>query len=172
MAQYHDQRGLNPTEELLIGRTHMSRRLERRSILRFVFSGAASVVLLPFASLTYAATLQFKADLKGSSEVPPAQTTGAGTVTVTFDQTTKRLTWNGTYSGLTGPATGAHFHGPAEPGRNAGVALTIRPATSPFMGSATLTDAQATDLIAGRWYVNIHTNANEGGELRGQLVKM
>src|ERR1700733_4171673 len=113
----------------------MSQPLERRSMLRFGFGGAASAVLLPFTSPTYAATLQFKADLKGSSEVPPTQTTGTGTVTVTFDPTTKQLTWDGTYSGLTGPATGVHFHGPAEPSKNAGVALTMRPATSPLKGS-------------------------------------
>ena len=100
---------------------------------------------------------RFKADLKGSSEVPPTQTTGTGTVTVMFNPMTKQLTWNGTYSGLTGPATGAHFQGPAEPGKNAGIAVTITPATSPFKGSATLTDAQCVQLMAGRWYVNIYT---------------
>jgi hypothetical protein len=150
----------------------MSQSFERRSILRFGFVGAASVVWSALASPTYAATLQFKADLKGSSEVPPTQTTGTGTVTIAFDPTTKQLTWNGTYSGLTGPATGAYFQGPAEPGKNASIAVTITPATSPFKGSATLTDAQAVQLVAGRWYVNIYTDAYKGGELRGQIVKM
>jgi hypothetical protein len=150
----------------------MSQTFERRSILRFGFVGAASAVWPAFTSPTYAATLQFKADLKGSSEVPPTQTTGTGTVTVMFNPMTKQLTWNGTYSGLTGPATGAHFQGPAEPGKNAGIAVTITPATSPFKGSATLTDAQCVQLMAGRWYVNIYTDAYKGGELRGQIVKM
>ena len=134
--------------------------------------GAAIALLLAFASPSYAETVQFKADLKGSAEVPPNQTTGSGTVTAKYDTSTKQLTWNGSYSGLTGPATAAHFHGPAEPGKNAGVALPITPATSPLHGSATLTDAQASDLMAGSWYVNIHSDANKGGELRGQLVKM
>ena len=134
--------------------------------------GAAIALLLAFAAPSYAETVQFKADLNGSAEVPPNQTTGSGTVTATYDTSTKQLTWNGSYSGLTGPATAAHFHGPAEPGKNAGVALPITPATSPLHGSATLTDAQASDLMAGSWYVNIHSDANKGGELRGQLVKM
>ena len=43
--------------------------------------------------------------------------------------------------------------------------------TSPIKGDATLTDAQLADLQAGRWYLNIHTDANKGGELRGQVVK-
>ena len=44
------------------------------------------------------------------------------------------------------------------------------PIVSPLQGSATLTDAQAADLMAGRWYVNIHTAANPNGEIRGQLL--
>ncbi|MGA9007371.1 MAG: CHRD domain-containing protein, partial [Xanthobacteraceae bacterium] len=88
---------------------------------------------------------------------------------------TKELTWSGTFSGLTGPATAAHFHGPAEPGKNAGVAIWIsekgKTLDSPLKGSATLTDAQASDLQAGLMYANVHTAANPGGELRGQLVK-
>jgi hypothetical protein len=42
---------------------------------------------------------------------------------------------------------------------------------SPIKGSATLTDAQIAQLEAGKWYVNIHTDANKGGEIRGQLVR-
>jgi hypothetical protein len=69
----------------------------------------------------------------------------------------------------------AHFHGPAEVGKNAPVVIFIStkgaPFTSPFSGSATLTDAQAADLMAGMWYANIHTPANPGGEVRGQVLK-
>jgi CHRD domain len=144
----------------------------RQTLLHDVGAGAAIALLLAFASPSYAETVQFKADLKGSAEVPPNQTTGSGTITATYDTSTKQLAWDGSYSGLTGPATAAHFHGPAESGKNAGVAVPITPATSPLHGSATLTDAQASDLMAGSWYVNIHTEANKGGELRGQLVKM
>ena len=76
------------------------------------------------------------------------------------------------YSGLSGPATAAHFHGPAEAGKNAGVAVAIPNATSsPVDGSATLTDAQAADLVAGKYYINVHTAANPGGEIRGQVTK-
>jgi len=92
-------------------------------------------------------------------------------VKVSYDTATKKLSWEGTFSGLTGAPTAGHFHGPADPGKNAGVVIPIMPKESPFKGSADLTDAQAADLLAGKWYVNIHTDAHKGGELRGQVVK-
>ena len=153
----------------------MRQTFDRRSILGFCLGSAAGAALLAAASPSYAAAVTFKADLKGSSEVPPNQTAGSGTVTATFDPATKELTWNGSYSGLTGPVTAAHIHGPAEAGKNAGVVMWIsekgQPFPSPFKGSATLTDAQASELMSGQYYVNVHTAANPGGEVRGQLVK-
>lgn len=148
---------------------------DRRSVLGYCVGGAAGVMLLGTATPSRAATTNFKATMNGATEVPPNQSAGTGTVTATFDPATKVLTWEGSFSGLTGPATAAHFHGPAEPGKNAGVAIWIsekgKTFNSPFKGSATLTDAQASDLQAGLMYVNVHTAANPGGELRGQLVK-
>jgi len=115
---------------------------------------------------------KMKATLDGKSEVPPTTTAGKGTADIDYDPATKKLSWTGTHSGLSGPATAAHFHGPAEPGKNAGVAVAIpNAASSPAEGSATLTDAQAADLTAGKYYVNIHTAANPGGEIRGQVTK-
>ena len=115
---------------------------------------------------------KMKATLDGKAEVPPTTSAGKGTADIDFDAATKKLTWKVTYSGLSGPATAAHFHGPAEAGKNAGVAVAIPNATSsPVEGSATLTDAQAADLVAGKYYINIHTAANPGGEIRGQVTK-
>ncbi len=115
---------------------------------------------------------KFKAALDGKSEVPPTTSTATGTADINYDPATKKVTWTLTYSGLTGPATAAHFHGPAEAGKNAGVAVAIpNAAKSPVEGSATLTDQQAADLEAGRYYVNVHTAANPAGEIRGQVTK-
>lgn len=110
------------------------------------------------------------ARLSGASEVPAVMTDATGIVEASLGSGTNVLTWKITYSGLSGPATGAHFHGPAMAGQNAGVVVPISaPLASPISGSATLTPAQAADLSAGRWYVNLHTAANPNGEVRGQM---
>ena len=137
-----------------------------RSIMLASLALGASIALAGPASAD-----KMKATLDGASEVPATTSAGKGTADIDFDPVTKKLTWKLTYSGLTGPATMAHFHGPAEPGKNAGVAVPITPATSGSEGSATLTDAQAADLLAGKYYVNVHTEANKGGEIRGQVTK-
>jgi hypothetical protein len=115
---------------------------------------------------------KMKAKLDGKSEVPPNSSAATGSADVDYDPASKKLRWKLSYSGLSGPATAAHFHGPAEAGKNAGIAVAIPNATSsPVEGSATLTDAQAADLTAGKYYINIHTAANPGGEIRGQVTK-
>ncbi|THD56202.1 MAG: CHRD domain-containing protein [Bradyrhizobium sp.] len=137
-----------------------------RTMLAMLALGAT----VAFAGPAFAEKM--KATLDGKSEVPPNASTGTGTADIDYDAATKKLSWKLTYSGLSGPATAAHFHGPAEAGKNAGVALAIPDATkSPVDGSATLTDAQAADLAAGKYYINVHTAANPGGEIRGQVTK-
>ena len=115
--------------------------------------------------------IAMKAQLSGATEVPATTSKGTGTGDVTFDTATKTLSWKLTYSDLSGPATMAHFHGPAEPGKNAGVAVPITNTASGTEGTATLTDTQAADLMAGKYYMNVHTAANPGGEIRGQVTK-
>ena len=96
-------------------------------------------------------------------------TAGRGTLDGSYNKDTHKLVYTVTYEGLSGPATAAHFHGPANAGQNAGVVVPFASAASPIKGEATLTDAQAADLLAGRWYVNVHTRAHPGGEIRGQV---
>jgi hypothetical protein len=126
---------------------------------------------IPFGPCAFAETLTYKVPLTAASEVPANNSKGVGTADITFDTATKKLTWKVSYSGLTGPATMGHFHGPAEPGKNAGVVLAFANPASPIQGSTTLTDAQAADFMAGKWYVNVHTSQNKGGEIRGQVSK-
>ena len=134
-------------------------------------SGFAIAATLILVSPAFAEMVDYKAELKGTNEVPATTSKATGTLTGTYDTATKKFTWKGSYTGLSGDATAAHFHGPAELGKNAGVAVPISAIKGPMDGSATLTDAQAADLAAGKWYVNVHTAANKDGEIRGQLVK-
>jgi hypothetical protein len=133
----------------------------------------AAVLAAGFVSTASAATQQFHATLNGKNEVPPTASTGTGTLAASLDTKTKTLSYTLTFDGLTGPATAAHFHGPAAMGTNGPVAVPIGGAnpTSPVTGSATLTDDQIKDLRAKKWYVNVHTAANKGGEIRGQVLR-
>jgi hypothetical protein len=143
----------------------------KTTILRSSLAVLACAAALAIASPSMAANVNLKADLKASSEVPPTDSKGTGSVTATFDTASKKLAWKGSVSGLSGPATAAHFHS-GEVGKNGGVAVPIAGADKgSFEGSATLTDAQAEELMAGKWYVNVHTAANKGGEIRGQVMK-
>jgi hypothetical protein len=130
----------------------------------------ATALTLSLATTASAAMLHFTASLDGKSEVPATNSAGYGDLLATLDTSTKTLSYTLTFGGLTGPATAAHFHGPAAPGANAGVTVAIGKApTSPASGKATLTAPQIADLEAGKWYVNVHTAANPGGEIRGQV---
>lgn len=135
--------------------------------------GAAAVMLaaIAIASPASAEKMTMKLNLTGASEVPPNDSAAKGTADVTYDTASKMLTWKVTYSGLTGPATMAHFHGPAEPGKNAGVMVPFKDVASGAEGSATLTDDQAAALKDGKMYINVHTKAHPGGEIRAQVTK-
>lgn len=114
--------------------------------------------------------VRFSASMSGANEVPAVTTSGAGMAQATLDKDTNVLKWKISYSGLSGPATAAHFHGPAAAGSNAGVVVPFTSVASPIEGQATLTPAQVSDLMAGKWYANVHTAANKGGEIRGQMM--
>jgi hypothetical protein len=141
------------------------------TICRGALAAFACVTCLLAGSPAESEVMSLKADLKGSNDVPSNTATGSGSVVLTFDSASKRLSWKGTLSGLTGAPTAAHFHGPADPGKNAAVQVSIPNPGPSFEGSALLTDSQTADLLGGRIYVNIHTAAHPGGELRGQIGK-
>jgi CHRD domain len=142
----------------------------KSTLFRSALTVLACAGALALATPSIAASVNFKANLDAATEIPPNDSKGTGAVTATYDTATKMLSWKGSYKDLSGPATAAHFHA-GEVGKNGGVAIPITPNTSPLEGTATLTAEQEADLMAGKWYVNVHTAANKGGEIRGQMVK-
>ncbi len=144
----------------------------------------ASLVSVAFASCekdteTVTVTVKdpiynLRGNASGKQEVPANASTATGTITGTYDKDKNLLTYTINWTGLIGGnPTAGHFHGPADPGVNASVAIgfTGFPATASgtFNGNATLTDAQETDFTNGLWYYNIHNATYPGGEIRGQI---
>ena len=105
--------------------------------------------------------------LSGSNEVPARQTSASGSVSGTLNQNTRVLSFAVNFSGLT-PVAG-HIHKGAA-GTNGPVIIPFHSvASSPIIHEVTLTEEQVADLKANLHYVNLHTAAYPGGEIRGQL---
>ncbi len=152
----------------------MKHRLTAFAIVAVVVgAGLAACQQQQQAAMAPAATMTFKAHLTAKDEVPPNASTATGDGTFVLNTATNELTWDVTFSGLSGPALAAHIHGPAAPGANAGVLVGFDPPKAPageIKGSNVILKSQVADLKAGKWYANIHTAANKGGEIRGQLM--
>lgn len=136
----------------------------------FVVALAAAVVACAPMDAQPPRMVRMNVVLTAAQEVPPVPSSATGQGTVTFDRATRQVSWSVAYGGLSGPVQAAHFHGPATPGLDAGVAVPMPVTFSPMVGSAILTDAMAADLLGGRMYINLHTPAFPNGEIRGQVV--
>lgn len=122
------------------------------------------------ANINLSAVLDVAQEVPAPSGVPAD---AGGMAHIAFDPATNLLGWNIAWDNLSGPAAGMHFHGPATPGNTAGVQVNIGDIsglTSPSIGSTVITEEFAGQLLAGEWYINIHTAANGPGEIRGQVV--
>jgi len=143
--------------------------------IRSGLSALSLAVLAGFAVTSAADAKVYKlhVELTGKAETPPNASKGKGHGTVTYDDQSNDLSWDISWSGLSGDATAAHFHGPAKPGESAPPVVPIKdkPLASPLLGSTTITADQGKDLLAGKWYFNVHSEANPGGEIRGQVLK-
>ena len=164
----------------------MSARADFRSASRQGLTakgGRASVAALAFVALVASSPLALalkipiQASLSGGGEVPPNNSPAKGLMEGMFDTDTDTLSWTVTYSGLSSPAIGAHFHGPVSylgltPEENAPIQVgTPGNLASPFRGVAKIDDTQAKDLKDGRWYFNLHSKDFPAGEIRGPVVR-
>ena len=113
--------------------------------------------------------------MTGAQETPPVTTSATGSIDANYNRLTKTLSYTVTFSGLSGNATAAHIHGLGEVGVKADPIQTF---TFPAKTSGTYSGSLLVDgvkiveeyLLAGRYYINIHTAANTQGEIRGQLI--
>lgn len=133
-------------------------------------------LVLGLAACSAAVQLNFSAELTSDAEVPAPDLDGAtpsGSATATLNEAEDTLTVSGDFAGLTGPATAAHIHGPAEEGEAAGVVfpLDVDLAASGELSGTwdDITESEVQQLRDGLFYINVHTDLNGPGEIRGQL---
>jgi hypothetical protein len=154
-----------------------------RGRTRWLVAGVTAVALACLApSLVGAQTGSYSAAINGASEVPATTSTATGTFTATLNEAAQTLTWSLTVPSITN-ATMAHIHAGAT-GVNGGIVVTLFMPASPAGSVSVSGTAGPADLagpLAGNWagfvaalksgglYVNVHTSANPGGEIRGQL---
>lgn len=119
-------------------------------------------------------TVAASASLNAGNETEEVTSSATGSFQGTYNKMTGELTFTLNWSGLTGPPTMMHFHGPAGPGVNAKVKIGItgfpEDATGSVTGKVTVEEGDRADFAAGKWYVNIHTEAYPPGEIRGQVT--
>lgn len=141
--------------------------LSRRAVIAI-----AALACVAWMGSAQAASMKFKVPLTGKEQVPGVMTKGKGTASLTWNPSTRVVTWHITYSGLSSPATMAHFHNGAM-GQNGPVAIWLtkkgEPVKSPINGKATLTAEQVQQFEAGDWYINLHSKDHPAGEIRGQV---
>jgi hypothetical protein len=125
-----------------------------------------------YPSEEWAGRSRFNAALNGENEMPPTFSPARGTMVADYLPSTKILHWQLTMRGLSGPVTWAFLCGPDGVGNDNAemvpINLELEGGTHP--GAVTLTEQQAADVIAGRWYVNVKTEKYPDGEIRGRLV--
>jgi uncharacterized protein (TIGR03118 family) len=108
--------------------------------------------------------------LNGASEVPPVTTTATGTGTLTFIGS--QMLYSISYSGLAGPGTVAHIHGPADTSTSTAPVIPLaNPSgtSGKITGLVSIDPTNLTYVLAGLTYINIHSTTNTGGEIRGQI---
>ena len=129
-----------------------------------------AVVVIVLAAIPVSAQTYFQAALSGANEVPPNASPATGLACFVLNAN-NTLDYQVSFSGLLGAETGAHIHGPAPANANAGIQFPFPGAGSPKIGTfGPLTALQVADLMAGLYYVNIHSTVVPGGEIRGQIL--
>jgi hypothetical protein len=137
---------------------------------------AKAVVLPPYWKASPVRHVEFSVDMNGANERPtPVDSPGTGSGRLILDG--NQLSFEIHYSGLSAPVTAGHIHAPATTEQAAGVRLGLIPqfgalggTSGSIIGTTNITEELAGQLLSGLAYVNVHTTARPGGEIRGQCV--
>lgn len=138
---------------------------QKKPSVVFVLSCALAVTGAARASV-----FEFQADLTGACVGSGSSATGTGTFTL--DTTTGLFEWVIVHDSFASGELAAHIHGPQFspicdlPPSDAGILVSLSNG-SPKIGSTTLSASQQTDMLASRYYVNIHSNDFGSGEIKG-----
>lgn len=136
---------------------------------RYVIALAATAAMGMLANVTLAQSMSQEISLSGANEVPPVTTTasGTGTVTINADHT---VTAKISARGMT--ATASHIHEGAMGANGPVIVPFVKSGDNTFEAppGSKLTDEQYASYKAGKLYVNVHSAAHPGGEIRAQLV--
>ncbi|MBK7706693.1 MAG: CHRD domain-containing protein [Acidobacteria bacterium] len=134
-----------------------------------------SIFVLAFALSLFSAIAKaetFTAYLNGAQEVPAAATTATGYARIVVDEGTGTMSFTVVFNGLAGTQNAAHIHAPAAIGATTGVAINfgvVGGTSGTISGTTSITPTQLSQLRAHLGYVNVHSTAFSGGEIRGQL---
>ena len=170
-------RGASQKGELQMRTIHndsTNRPRTRSATWRTVLTGFASMLMLATAGSAQAKTINFMAVINGGQEVPATSSNAFGNAFLTLDTQTGALCFAISYDflSLSSAEIAANFHAPASPGQNAAGVFPL-PAGSPKNGCVgPLSSNLQRALVNGRFYINIHTATNLGGEIRGQVIRV
>lgn len=134
---------------------------------------AAAGAALVLSAAASAEMIMVMVELSGLQEVPPNASPGSGSAMVHIDTDTGAIDITGSYTGLIAPVSAAHLHGLAPAGSNAGVLFgltTTGGTTGTFSGNGVLSAANLAGMLNNLTYINVHTSAFPGGEIRGQVI--
>ncbi|MFQ5741784.1 MAG: CHRD domain-containing protein [Acidobacteriota bacterium] len=154
---------------------NFSRTINSFRATRLLFAVSMAAVLFLSVAPVAAQVPTFIAVIQSGQEVPPTGSPSFGNGFLTFDLSTRMLCYSISFTNLASAETVAHFHGPAQPGVNAGILFDISPVPSPSGSPKTgcvgpLSGAQTQQLFQGLFYINIHSTGDPGGEIRGQVL--